>query len=279
MMRVLASLVVALLAALLAVAAPGGAQPAPAGRLIRVPGAELHVREWGSGPPLLLLHGFLDCEASWTPFVARLAKDHRVLVAELRGHGRSTNASGRFTMRQSAEDVLALLDSLRLPRVRAMGISAGGMTLLHVATRHPERLESLVLIGATTRFVDQTRAFIRGVSRATLPPPVLAEFRACASRGDAQVDQLLAQFLGFADVDDDPNFSPADLALITAPTLVVHGDRDQFFPVEIAVGMYRHIPKAQLWIVPGGDHVPIYDPLLQFADAASRFLQRATTAR
>jgi pimeloyl-ACP methyl ester carboxylesterase len=261
--------------ALALLSAPLAAQEPSAGRTVRVNGADLWYREQGSGEPLVLLHGFLECGSSWDPFVARLAERYRVIVVELRGHGRSTNPAGTFTMRQSAADVTALLDSLRLPRVRAIGISAGGMTLLHVATRHPGRIERLVLVGATTAFVDQTREFLRGVRRETLPPPVLADFRKCASRGDAQLDELLAQFRAFEASRDDPNFTPADLARITAPTLVVHGDRDEFFPVEIAVDMYRHIPKAQLWVVPNGDHVPIYDPLVPFADVALRFLRGA----
>jgi len=267
-------LALALVLALLA--APVAAQPADAGRLIRVNGAALHVREQGTGEPLLLLHGFLACASTWDPFLEQLAARYRVIVVELRGHGRSTNPSRTFTMRQSGEDVLAVLDSLRLPRVRAMGISAGGMTLLHVATRHPERIQSLVLVGATTQFVDQTRAIIRGARRETFSPPFLAELRKCTSRGDAQLDELLAQFHAFEGMRDDPNFGPADLRRIAAPTLIVHGDRDEFFPVDIPVAMYRYIPKAQLWIVPGGDHVPIYDPLVPFADVALRFLQRAT---
>ena len=268
----------ALAAALLCALAPSAtaaAQPtaSTSGRLVRVPGAEIHVREHGAGEPLLLLHGFLDCGGAWDPFVARLAERHRVIVMELRGHGRSTNPSRTFTMRRSADDVLAVLDTLGLRRVRAMGISAGGMTLLHVATRQPERLQSLVLVGATPRFVDQTREFIRGAAtREAIPPPVLEFFRQCASRGDAQLDELLAQFRALGEMRDDPNFGAADLARITAPTLVVHGDRDEFFPVELAVEMYRGIPTAELWVVPRGDHVPIYDPLVPFAEVALRFL-------
>lgn len=245
------------------------------GRLIRVPGAELHVRERGRGEPLLLLHGFLECGGAWDPFVAKLATRYRVIIVDLRGHGRSTNPSGAFTMRQSATDVLALLDSLRLPRVRAMGISAGGMTLLQAATREPARFQSLVLIGATPTFGDQARAVVGGITRATLPPPVLADFTRCASRGATQVDALLAQFRGFRDSRDDMTLTPGDLARISAPTLIVHGDRDMFFPVDVAIAMYGAIPTAQLWIVPNGDHVPIYDPLVPFADVALRFLQRA----
>jgi pimeloyl-ACP methyl ester carboxylesterase len=274
-------LVLALL--LLALAAPLRGQAAPAsrtgGRMIAVPGAAMHVREHGRGEPLLLLHGFGGCATAWEPFVARLAERHRVVVVELRGHGRSTNPGRAFTMRQSAADVLAVMDSLGLRRVRAMGISAGAMTLLHVATRHPDRVQALVLVGGTTALGEQARAIVGAATREALPPEVLGEFAACATRGDAQVDELLAQFRALAGMRDDPNFSPADLARITAPTLVVHGDRDIFFPVEIAVGMYRHIPTAELWIVPNGDHVPIYDAATPFADVALRFLRRAAASR
>jgi pimeloyl-ACP methyl ester carboxylesterase len=206
-------LVLALL--LLALAAPLRGQPAAAGRMIAVPGAALHVREQGRGAPLLLLHGFGGCAATWDPFVARLARRHRVIVVELRGHGRSTNPGRTFTMRQSAADVLAVLDSLGLPRVRAIGISAGAMTLLHVATRHPDRVEALVLVGGTTALGDQARAIVGAATREALPPEVVAEFAACATRGAAQVDELLAQFRALAGMRDDPNFSPADLARIT----------------------------------------------------------------
>lgn len=252
-----------------------GAQASSPGRTVRVNGADLWYQEWGAGEPLVLLHGFMDCGSAWDPFVEQLAARYRVIVVELRGHGRSTNPAGTFTMRQSSDDVLALLDSLRLPRVHAMGISAGGMTLLHVATRQPERLRSLVLVGATTRFVDQTREFIRGAARANLPAPLIADFTKCASRGAAQVDELLAQFQVLGRSTGDPNFRQADLARITAPTLIVHGDRDEFFPVDLAIEMYRGIRRSQLWVVPNGDHVPIYGPATPFADVALRFLQRA----
>ena len=281
-MRQHQSLLAAVCAAIaLSLAAPSMAvgQPVTTDRLIRVPGAEMHVSEKGQGEPLLLLHGFGGCAAEWKELVPRLAARHRVIVVELRGHGRSTNPSRTFTMRQSAADVLAVLDSLRVPQVRAVGISAGAMTLLHVATRHPERVRGLVLVGATTAFGDQARAIMRGAVRDQLPPEVLEGFTACATRGDAQVDELLAQFRAFESMRDDPNFTAGDLARVTAPTLVMHGDRDDFFPVEIAVGMYRGIPKAQLWIVPGGGHVPIHDPLVPFLDVVLRFFEEKAGGR
>lgn len=250
-----------LAAALLAAgAAPMHAQdPAPRGGSHAVEGAEIHYEEHGSGPPLVLLHGFMGCADTWEPHVARLAEHYRVIVPELRGHGRSTNPAGTFTHRQSARDVLALLDRLGVGRFSALGISSGGMTLLHAATSQPERIERMVLIGATSYFPEQAREIMRGsTSLEAMPPEVLDQFRGCASRGDDQVRELLGIFHGFRDSVDDMNFTAPYLARVRAPTLVVHGDRDEFFPVEIPVGMYDAIPESYLWIVPNGDHVPIY---------------------
>jgi pimeloyl-ACP methyl ester carboxylesterase len=249
------------------------AQPRAPGRIVEVNGIDMHYEERGSGNPVLLLHGFGGCGAEWRPIAEALASDYRVITVDLRGHGWSTNPQNAFSMRQSADDVAALLDRLRLPRVRALGISAGGMTLLHLATRQPERIEAMVLIGATTHFPEQARAIMRGVSTETLPPPVLEMFRSCAPRGQAQVDALIGQFRGFKDSYEDMSFTPPGLGRIKARTLIVHGDRDEFFPVSIPVEMYGAIEGSELWIVPDGDHVPIFDDRMpEFIRVARRFL-------
>jgi len=114
---------------------------------------------------------------------------------------------------------------------------------------------------------------MRAASFQRMPPSVQDLYRACAKRGgDEQIRRLLAQFNALGDNRDDMQFSAAELSAVTARTLVVHGDRDRFFPVEIPVGLYRSIPNAALWIIPGGDHVPVYDPTVPFVSAALRFL-------
>lgn len=225
----------------------------------------------GTGEPLLLLHGFGGCGRVWEPFVEALAKQYRVIIPDLRGHGGSTNPKGTFTHRQSGDDVLALIDHLGLTRVRAMGISTGGMTLLHVATKYPERIEAMVLIGATSYFPEQARAIMRAVARDGPPNP---RDQACATRGDTQIRELRDQFMAFQHSYDDMNFTAPFLGTIKARTLIVHGDRDEFFPVNIPVEMYRAIPGAALWIVPGGGHVPIFGRRQpQFLDLTLEFLR------
>ncbi|WP_310468323.1 alpha/beta hydrolase [Sphingomonas sp.] len=243
--------------ALLGLAAP--ASSAAPGKLLTVNGIQLHYQERGAGEPLLLLHGFSSCgEGDWGPLANELAKTNRVILVDLRGHGWSTNPSGQFTMRQSAEDIRGLLDALGIRRVRAMGISAGGMTLLHLATKYPERVDAMVVIGATTYFTAQTRKALGEIATQPLPREIADGLSKCASRGEGQVKELMRQFVGFKDSYEDMNLTPPYLATIKARTLIVHGDRDEFFPVAIPVEMYAAIPGSQLWIVPNGDHVPIY---------------------
>ena len=141
-----------------------------------------------------------------------------------------------------------------------MGISSGGMTLYHVATKAPERLSASVTIGATDEFGDQAREVLGQVTFDTLPPEIQQMYRTCAVRGPAQIKGLVDTFRGFSTSRDDMNLTAADFAKVTANTLIIHGDRDFFFPVSVPTRIYAAIPKARLWIVPNGDHVPIYGP-------------------
>lgn len=239
---------------------------------VPVNGIEMYCEEHGSGAPLVLLHGFGGSGKNWLPFIAALSERHRLIVVDLRGHGHSTNPQDCFTHRQAADDVLRLMDRLGVDRFSAMGISTGAMALLHMATREPGRIASMVLVSATTRFTDQARTIFRQASFDRMPAFVQQMYRACASRGEAQIRQLVAQFKAFEHSDDDMDFGAAELSAIRARTLVVHGDRDGFFPVEIAVDLYHALRDAALWVVPGGDHVPIDDPDVPFTATALRFL-------
>jgi pimeloyl-ACP methyl ester carboxylesterase len=242
------------------------------GKIIQLNDIEMHYEEHGTGKPLVLLHGFGGCAQNWYPFITELSEHHRLIVVDLRGHGYSTNPENKFTHREAANDVFLLLERLRVSHFSAMGMSSGGMTLLHMATSQPERIDSMVLISATTHFPDRARAIMCAASFRTMPQTVQEMYRECAKRGDEQIGQLIKQFNALGKNYDDMNLTAQDLSTITARTLVVHGDRDRFFPVEIPVSIYRSIPDAALWIVPGGDHVPIYDSTVPFTSTALRFL-------
>jgi pimeloyl-ACP methyl ester carboxylesterase len=240
---------------------------------MRVNGVDLYYEEIGQGPALLLLHRYGACGAIWQPHRERLGEHRRLIIPDLPGHGRSTNPDGPFRHSQAARDLFALLDSLDIDEIEAMGISSGGMTLLHMATQQPERISTMVLIGATTHFGPEARAIMSRSTPERLSREEWAGWAACSARGDQQTLQLLRDFHEFKDDYVDMSFTPPHLGTITARTLIVHGDRDEFFPVGIPMQMYRSIPRSSLWVVPGGGHIPIFGERAgQFQDEALRFL-------
>src|SRR5262245_1591232 len=104
------------------------------GETAPVNGMEMYYEISGEGEPLVWLHGFTGIGAHWQLIFTEQPAGFRLISPDLRGHGRSTNPSGKFTFRQSALDVFALLDSLGIERFKAIGMSAGAKTLLHMAT-------------------------------------------------------------------------------------------------------------------------------------------------
>lgn len=245
------------------------------GHFASVNGIEMYYEEYGQGRPLVLLHGFTGSSQVWKLFVPDFAKSFHLIVPDLRGHGRSTNPTNQFTHRQSARDIYALLDQLGIQQFKAMGISTGGMTLIHMATQQPERVEAMILIGATIYFPEQARVIMRKSTVESMSEREWEFERKLHKRGDDQIRSLQQQFHNFKDSYDDMNFTRPYLSTIRAKTLIVHGDRDVFFPVNIPVEMYEAIPKSYLWIIPYGDHVPIEEPenRLVFTRLALEFLQ------
>lgn len=237
--------------------------------VLSVDGIELYWEEIGEGEPLLWLHGGMGCGADWRYIFNDPPDGYRLIAPDLRGHGASTDPLSAFTFRQYALDMLALLGHLQIPRVKAIGVSGGGIVLLHMATLEPASVESMVVVSAPSYFPPEARAVMRQFSEAMVGEVEMARMRQRHRRGEPQIRQLFAMVHGFADRYDDVNFTPPYLSTITADTLIVFGDRDPLYPVSIAADMHRAIPRSYLWVVPNGGHGPV------FGDAAARFCETA----
>jgi pimeloyl-ACP methyl ester carboxylesterase len=242
--------------------------------IIDVNGLQLFYEDRGKGEPLLLLHGGTGIGADWAHvFAAGDPAGFRVIVPDLRGHGRSTNPFGTFTFREAARDVVALLDRLDLPRVKAIGLSMGAKTLLHMATQQRERIDAMVLVSATPYFPAQARAAMAQLSADVFSDAEWTAQRLRHQHGDDQIRMLFDQMRDLKDSYDDMAFTPPLLATITARTLIVHGDRDPLYPVELALEMYRAIPGSSLWVVPNGGHGPIFGAMAApFVEASVKYL-------
>jgi pimeloyl-ACP methyl ester carboxylesterase len=248
-----------------------------AARTLHVNGIDLYYVVEGHGEPLLLLHGGGGCHENWA--VAgrdQFLREYQLIAPDARGHGRSTNPQRIITHRQCALDTLALLDHLNIQRCHAIGISMGGNILLHMATMQPDRIVAMIAVSSTMYFPEQARAIMRQVTPDTQPPTEWERMRKFHKLGDDQILALWEWQRGMADCYDDMNFTPPSLSRITASTLIVYGDRDFLYPVEMAVDMYRAVPKSALWIVPNGGHGPVFlDAAPLFAQTALAFLRSA----
>lgn len=250
-------------------------------RTITVEDTELYVEERGNGAPLLLLHGLTGTGSDWQHVfdIDALARTFRVITPDARGHGRSTNPSGELTFKQCARDVVAILDALGIERAQAVGLSLGAKTLLHVATEEPERISAMVLVSATPRFPEQTRALFRSAASAEHSPEEWASMRCLHVHGDEQITALWRLPQRFAEDTTDMSFTPERLRAIRARTLLVSGDRDPLYPVELAVELFRGIRDSALWVVPGGGHGPIFlSERDAFVRVAMPFLAAASNA-
>src|ERR1700679_3162 len=158
MKRLLPGVVAGLLLAITAHAAaiwqtlpqpPRMPQPRESG-MAAVNDIRMYYAVYGEGSPVLLIHGGLGNADIWGFQVPALARDHTVIVADSRGHGRSTRSNRPFSYALMADDYLALLDYLKIEKVALVGWSDGGIIGIDIAIRHPERLSRLFAFAANT---------------------------------------------------------------------------------------------------------------------------------
>lgn len=241
---------------------------------IDVNGITLHYDVHGEGDPLLWLHGGMGCGGDWAHIFTDPPDGFRLIAPDLRGHGRTAHPVGALTFRQMALDVAALLQHLDRRPVKAIGLSGGGIVLLHLATLAPATIDAMVLVSAPPYFPEQARAVQRVFSPAMMGESGMARMRKVHLHGEAQIARLFEWTHDMAQTTDDVNFTPQLLSTISAETLIVFGDRDPFYPVSIATELKAAIPRSYLWVVPNGGHGPVFGHhAAQFSETALGFLR------
>jgi pimeloyl-ACP methyl ester carboxylesterase len=148
MIRMLSS---ALLLMALSLTAVAGVTPFPASfrtQDIQTDGATIHVRVGGKGPAVVLLHGFGDTGDMWAPLAAELARDHTVVVPDLRGMGLSSHPASGYTKKAQAADIRTVLTRLGIDHAAVVGHDIGTMVAYAYAARYPDKTDRLVVMDA-----------------------------------------------------------------------------------------------------------------------------------
>jgi len=214
----------------------------------------------GGGNPVLLIHGGLEAADTWGNQVAQVAKTHEVIVADSRGHGRSTRSEKPFGYELMANDYLGLLDHLMIDKVALVGWSDGGIIGLDIAMRHPERLTKLWAYGANFN--------IGGLRPDFDKDPVFSQEIANAGEKYRHVSPTPDQYDAFVKQisemwNSQPDYTPERLGRITTPTMIVDGEYDEAIKREHTQELSRLIPNTRLLIMPGVSHFGhLQDPQL-----------------
>lgn len=244
-----------------------------------VNGIDLYYEEHGqpSGVPLVLVHGYSGVGAIWEPFLPAYTGRYRVIVPDLRAHGASSGELETIHHRTFGLDLVALLDHLHIDRAHFIGHSSGGMSLLFIGQEAPHRVITMTLANATYIFDGHAQTYMRSIM-AELPtqPEALEESRRRhgAAHDENHWQVLREAYLAFTNNPAELPFRPEDLAGIDVPTLILHGDRDEFFPVYIPVTMYTSLPHAELCILPRAGHdAPVRYPQI-FLHLTNEFMDR-----
>ena len=232
-------------------------------------GQQLHYLDTGgSGPAVVFSHGLLMDNAMFAPQIKALRERYRVIAWDERGHGQTNDAAAPFSYYDSADDLVGLLDHRHIEHAVFVGMSQGGYLSLRAALRHPTRVRALILIDtqagpeaaetlpvyeqmiqtwATQGLSDEMAATIEHIIlgsgyaraeawkekwRAVRPANLQQIFHTLASRDDIR----------------------GQLAKITVPALVIHGDADAAIPLAAAEQMSAALPNARLEVIAGAGH-------------------------
>ncbi|QND54601.1 alpha/beta hydrolase (plasmid) [Phyllobacterium sp. 628] len=249
-----------------------GAAPLPVANdqgYIENNGVRIWYSTYGSGDPVILLHGGLGHSGNWGYQVpALVSAGRRVIVIDSRGHGRSTRDAQPYTYHLMATDVLAVMDALAIEKAAIVGWSDGACIALVLASQAPARIAGVFFFACNmdpsgTREVEPSPLLDRCFGRH------VKDYAALSATPDRFEEFLAAVGLM---MKTEPNYTADDLAKIRVPVAIVLGEHDEFIKPEHAAYLARSIPGAELITLPGVSHfAPLQRPDL-FNDTVLSFL-------
>lgn len=230
----------------------------------------------GAGPPVVMLHGASSsAREDWSAQLPSFRKAFLVYLPDARGHGGTRwDVTQGFSSELLVADLEAFVDALGLATFHLVGFSLGAMTALTYATRHADRLRTLLIAGIDTEREPRTSVarHLMDPDRITRDEPAWAaqlDRRHGPVQGPGAWRDLMRAIAH--DVATQPELTPAALREIRVPTLLAYGDRDVFAPLAHVVALYRQLPDARLLVAPDCDHQVMVSRPALFNDAAAAF--------
>jgi pimeloyl-ACP methyl ester carboxylesterase len=231
-----------------------------------VNGLKMYYEVYGKGKPIVLLHGsYMNIPLNWSHIIPLLAKDRKVIVTEMQGHGRTKDISREFSYEGMADDVSGLLKHLKIDSADILGYSMGGGVAFQVAVRHPEQVRRLVVLSGTythdgwwPEVVAMYPTFTAEMFKGT---PIQKQYDSLGN-DPARFPEFVKKVIS---IDLKPYDWSKDVKKIKAPIFMALGDADGI-RYEHALELFRAkgggkmgdingLPKSRLAIIPGTTHI------------------------
>lgn len=238
-----------------------GAVPLPAANsqeYLEHDGARIRHADYGSGPPVILLHGGLGHSENWGNQVpALVAAGYRAILIDSRGHGASSRDARPFSYRRMAADVAAVMDARRIAKAPLVGWSDGAVIATILGMQAPERVSAVFFFGGNMD-TSGVKAFV--------PLPIISRIFGRHQRDYARLSPTPDGFNAFAEavtlmMETQPNYSATQLASICVPMTIAIAEHDEFIRRDHAEYLARTIPGAKVLLLPGVSHfAPLQRP-------------------
>jgi len=229
---------------------------------ITINGAEIYYQVHGDSPdiPIVLVHGStIDSHTDWDKVIPELAKHYKVFAPDCRGHGRSNNPNLSYSFRELANDVAAFVRAMGYEKAHIIGHSNGGNVALVTAVEHPEVTQTCIPQAANayvTRYLIEREPKIFDSDRVAREAPAWRD-EMIQLHGEVNGQDYWKELLWLTmkEIISEPNYSPADLAHVDVPMLVIMGGDDTVnAPDEHAQYIANNIPETEMWIPDGVGH-------------------------
>jgi pimeloyl-ACP methyl ester carboxylesterase len=240
-------------------------QPAKSG-YADVNGLKMYYEVYGTGKPLVMLHGsFMNIPMNWSHIIPLLAHDRKVIVMELQGHGRTKDTSREFSYEGMADDVSGLLKHLEVDSADILGYSMGGGVAFQVAVRHPQHVRRLVVLSGTYKhdgwWPDVEASFATLTADMFEGSPIQKQYDSLGN-DPAHFPEFVKKVIS---IDLKPYDWSKDIKKIQAPIFIAIGDADGI-RYEHALELFRTkgggkmgdlhgLPKSRLAIIPSTTHI------------------------
>ncbi|ATP56065.1 alpha/beta hydrolase [Pedobacter ginsengisoli] len=231
-----------------------------------VNGLKMYYEVYGSGKPLVLLHGsFMNIPLNWSHIIPQFAKNRKVIVAEMQGHGRTKDIPREFSYENMADDVSGLLKHLKIDSVDILGYSMGGGVAFQVAVRHPEQVRRLIILSGTYKhdgwWPDVEASFATMTADMFKGSPIEKQYDSLGND-----PKLFPQYVKkVLSIDLKPYDWSKEVKNIKAPIFMAIGDADgvrhehalELFRAKGGgkMGDIHGVPKSRLAIIPGTTHI------------------------